>query len=329
MKSWIESFLSERQQAVLVDGVKSDVLPVESGVPQGSVLGPSLFLLYISDLPSSLQSTTRLFADDTMCHNTIHKHADQSVLQSDLDALAIWEERWSMEFHPQKCSTLSAKKSDSKLTPSYVLHDHIIENVDNTKYLGVTIQSNFKWNGHIENTYKKANKTLGFLRRNLKIGNKKTKATAYKTLIRPILEYASPVWDPHQTDEVETLNKIQRRAARWVSNRFRQTSSVESIILELKWPSLQDRRTKAGLETFYKYHNIITINSKYAPKPSSKRLSRRRNNSCAYDIPNCRTSYWQKSFFPRTIPEWNHLPEDVASTETLDLFKSRLAALLF
>ena len=93
VKSWIESFLSERQQAVLVDGVKSDVLPVESGVPQGSVLGPSLFLLYITDLPSPLQSTTRLFADDTMCHNTIKKSTDQSVLQSDLDALAVWEER--------------------------------------------------------------------------------------------------------------------------------------------------------------------------------------------------------------------------------------------
>ena len=329
VNSWIEGFLADRQQVVLVNGTKSGLLPVESGVPQGSVLGPSLFLLYINDLPANIRSTTRLFADDTMCHNVTRSKTDQEVLQKDLNALSIWEKQWSMDFHPQKCSTLCTSKKSTKLTPAYTLHGHTIENVASTKYLGVTIQENLNWNDHITTTCKKANKTLGFLRRNLKIGNKKVKETAYKTLVRPILEYASPVWDPHQVDDTDSIDKIQRRAARWVNNRFRRTSCVEKMIEDLKWPSLKDRRKKARLEMFYKYHNkLVTINSKYCPKPSVSRLGRRRNNSCAYNIPQTRTLYRQSTFFPRTIPEWNHLPEDVVSASTLDLFKSRLAATL-
>ena len=329
VNSWIEGFLADRQQAVLVSGIKSGLLPVESGVPQGSVLGPSLFLLYINDLPANIRSTTRLFADDTMCHNVIKNKTDQTVLQRDLDALSIWEKQWSMDFHPQKCSTISASRKSTKSIPSYTLHGHTIENVDSTKYLGVTIQENLSWNGHISSMCKKANKTLGFLRRNLKIGNKKMKETAYKTLVRPILEYASPVWDPHQADDIDSIDKIQRRAARWVNNRFRRTSCVDKMLQDLKWPSLKIRRKKARLEMFYKFHNkLVTINSKYCPKPSTQRLGRRRNNTCAYNIPQTRTLYRQSTFFPRTIPDWNHLPEEVASASSLDLFKSRLAALL-
>ena len=324
---WIQSFLENRQQAVVVDGVKSGLLPVESGVPQGSVLGPSLFLLYINDLPQTIQSSTRLFADDTMCHNTVNHQNDQAVLQSDLDALSTWEHQWSMEFHPQKCSNMSASKKDLKLNAAYTLHGHTLENVKSTKYLGVNIQNDLKWDGHIDSICNKANRTLGFLRRNLKIGNKKTKETAYKTLVRPLLEYAAPVWDPSDKDEIQQIEKVQQRAARWVSHRFRHTSSVDTMIQDLKWPSLQQRRKKARLETFYKYHSgLITINSKYKPKPSSRRLSRRQNNSQNYNVPSCRTKYRQMTFFPRTIPEWNHLPEDVVAAKTLDSFKSRLAA---
>ena len=328
--SWIQSFLECRQQAVVVEGTKSSLLPVESGVPQGSVLGPSLFLLYINDLPLNLNSTTRLFADDTMCHNRVTCRNDQTVLQTDLNALATWEHQWSMEFHPQKCSTMSATKTDEKLDPAYSLHGHTLENVSTTKYLGITIQDNLKWENHITSTCNKANRTLGFLRRNLRIGNKKTKEKAYKSLVRPILEYASPVWDPYLNEEIQQLEKVQRRAARWVQHRHRQSSCVDSMLQDLKWPSLQLRRKKARLETFYKFHNnLITINSAYKPTPSKRRLSRRQNNSKFYDIPTCRTLYRQKTFFPRTIPEWNHLPEDVVAAETLDCFKSRLAAIIF
>ena len=119
------------------------------------------------------------------------------------------------------------------------MHGYTIEDVTATKYLGVNIQDNMKWGTHINTVTNKANKTLGFLRRNLKIGNRKTKETANKALVRPILEYAATVWDPYTENEISSIEKVQRRAARWVSNRRRQISCVSSIRDSLEWPSLQ------------------------------------------------------------------------------------------
>ena len=258
-----------------------------------------------------------------MCSKTIMKKKDEQVLQEDLHSLTTWEEKWSMEFHPQKCSTLRVSRKRHKVAPAYELHGQILENVHTTKYLGVNIQDNMQWETHIDSITKKASKILGFVRRNIKIGNKKAKENAYKALVRPLLEYAATVWDPYTTKEIEALEKIQQRATRWVSNRHRRTSCVDSII----WPSLQQRRKKARLEMFYKFHHgLISISSAYLPKPSDNRLSSRTNNNLNYDIPTCTTRYRQMTFFPRTIPEWNKLPQEVVTAESLDCFKSRLAS---
>ena len=177
-----------------------------------------------------------------------------------------------------------------------------------------------QWEPHIDSTTKKASKT--FFRRNFKIGNKKTKETAYKALVRPLHEYAAPVWDPYTANEIEALEKIQRRTARWVSNSHRQTSCVDSILEQLDWPPLQQRRKKARLEMFYKFHHgLISISSKYLPKPSKSRLSSRNNNNQSYDIPTCTTRYRQMAFFPRTKQ-----PQEVVTAKSLECFKSRLAS---
>ena len=195
-----------------------------------------------------------------------------------------------MEFHPAKCSTLSATRSRQKLEPSYQLHGQQLENVPTIKYLGVEIQGNLNWSNHITSITNKANKTLGFVRRNLKVGNKRAKETAYKALISPKLEYAASVWDPHTQADIKTLEKLQRRAARWVTSRYRQTSCVDSILTNLDWPTLQNRRKKARLELFYKFHKgLVTINSRHLPTRSNNRRSSRKNNSSCYDIPSSRT----------------------------------------
>ena len=262
-------------------------MPVECGVPQGSVLGPGLFLTYINDLLAGIKSKVRLFADDTMCSKTIKKAEDQRTLQEDLDSLTTWEEQWSMDFHLQKCSKLSAT-CKRKVIPAYELHEHILENVSMTKYLEVTIQDGLRWVSHISSTTSKANKTLGFLRRNLKIGNKKTKKTAYKALVRPLLECAATVWDPYTASEIQAIEKVQRRAARWVSNRHRQTSCINTMLDALNWPTPQKRRRRAWLEIFYKFHyGLVSINSSFLPKPLGSRLSSRKNTTCSYDIPSC------------------------------------------
>ena len=182
VNKWIENFLSDRRQSVLVEGASSTYAAIESGVPQGSELGPSLFLLYINDLPCNLNATARLFADDTLCHSTVSSPDDQQALQRDLDSLSQWEQKWLMTFHPDKCQCLQMTKKRTTLQSYYQLHGHTLNNTEETKYLGVTITKDLRWDSHVDSVVSKANKTLGFLRRTLKIGSFTTKERAYKAL---------------------------------------------------------------------------------------------------------------------------------------------------
>ena len=163
----------------MVNGARSDFIDVLSGVPQGSVLGPWLFLIYINDVPDQLISHVRLFADDTATYDIISLSEDQKSLQNNLDKLAEWENRWDMLFHPEKCVALTVSRKRKVLQSEYNLHGHILEHVKSVKYLGVTISSDLTWSEHITNICGKANKTLGFIRRNLKISSKGIKEIAY------------------------------------------------------------------------------------------------------------------------------------------------------
>ena len=127
------------------------------------------------------------------------------------------------------------------------MHGQKLQEVVESQYLGVIHQQDGTLSRHIEETVKKANRTLGFLCRNLKIGSKRTKNLAYKTLVRPILEYASPVWDPHQKQDIDEIEKVQRRAARFVQNRHRNTSSVGEMLQQLEWPTLEERRKNSRI----------------------------------------------------------------------------------
>jgi hypothetical protein len=180
VNSWIASFLSNRQQSVLVNGERSASVAVDSGVPQGSMLGPSLFLLYINDLPEGLSSTARLFADDTACHKDVNNVSDQERFQEDLDTLASWEQRWKMLFHPQKCSVVHLTRCRQILHFDYQLHSHKLQTESQVKYPGVTISNDLRWSHHINNISARANRTLGFLRRNIKLNCKSIKESAYK-----------------------------------------------------------------------------------------------------------------------------------------------------
>lgn len=180
---------------MVVDSTKSYTASVLSGVPQGSVLGPSLFLFYINDLAQDLKSTVRLFADDTIAYIAIKSNEDTRTLQEDLDKLSNWERTWQMEFHPEKCKVIRITRNRTNIIKSnYHLHGHTLQVVDKAKYLGITICHDLRWNEHISNITNKANRSLAFLRRNLRISCPKLKSTAYKALVRPLLEYSSTVW---------------------------------------------------------------------------------------------------------------------------------------
>ena len=156
-----------------------------SGVPQGSVLGPCLFLHYINDLPEGIGSTVRLLADDTVMYLTIASQTDSHKLQTDLNNLAKWEKRWQMQFHPDKYQVLRIINKRNPIIFNYTLHDHILATVTQAKYLGVTITNDLNWKQHVENITKSANKALGFLRRNLRINSVKAKKTSISNLCPP------------------------------------------------------------------------------------------------------------------------------------------------
>ena len=189
---WIRSFLNDRVQHVAVDNKASDVAPVTSGVQQGSVLGQIIFLVFINDMPECINSKCRLFEDDSIVYRTITSVADSTALQNDLDSLHEWEVTWGMSFNPSKCNTMNIARETKVARTDYTLKGKVLKCVESAPYLGVT-SSSLTWNHHIKTTAAKANKILGFVKRNLKVTCKKAKILAYQTLVRPKLEYCSTV----------------------------------------------------------------------------------------------------------------------------------------
>ena len=235
INSWIGSWLANRTQSVVIDGQHSESVSVESGVPYGSVLGPGLFIYYINDLPEGLNSIVRLFADDTTAYLVIVNPQDAEKIQDDLTTTGLWEVLWKMKFHATKCNVIIVTSKRKPLKSEYKLRDHTLAKVTSAKYLGVTITEDLKWNTHINHTCAKANRTLGFLRRNLNIGSVAIKQQAYFTLVRPLVEYASTVWDPHTQRNIQKLNMVQRQAACYFPNRHRNRPSVSDMLYGLNW----------------------------------------------------------------------------------------------
>ena len=158
---------------------------------------------------------------------------DCQKLQDDLKRLEAWEKEWLMEFHPAKCHVLWITRKKSTATFPYTLHGEVLREVTSAKYLGITISNHMSWNNHIESTAAKANRKLGFLKRNIKVKDRDLKEKAYKAIVRPTTEYCATVWDPYYLNQATTLEKVQRWAARWVTGRFHNTSSVSSMLNDL------------------------------------------------------------------------------------------------
>ena len=161
---WIASWLSERFQKVVLDGQASDQVPVLSGVSQGSVLGPVLFLIFINDLPDSIRSSIRLFADDCVLYRNIKTLTDCQILQDDLNSLGQWETDWQMKLNVAKCHSMGVTRHlpSNQIHFNYSLHQQTLEQVESAKYLGITITDNLEWGQHVSEMSSKATKTLGF-----------------------------------------------------------------------------------------------------------------------------------------------------------------------
>ena len=287
--------------------------------------------LYINDLPETiLHSSVKLFADDCILYKAIHTPDDARKLQEDLCALEDWQHKWLMKLNASKCFVMrvSHPRRNKIITP-YQLHNHILSSVEHHKYLGITIQSDLKWHQHIQSIASKANQTLALLKRNLRTPSNHLKERAYLSLVRPKLEYATTVWNPHLISDKNTLEKVQRRAARYVKGVYMYDASVTQMLNELQWESLESRRNQFCLIMLY---NILKQNTylpptlipEFHPQSSQYQLQTRSYHMFRLTEPFCNTNTYMYSFIPFASKLWNSLPSYIIESPTIDSFKLAL-----
>ena len=321
--AWVSEFLQGRTQQVVVDGAVSGMSDVHSGVPQGTVVGPLLFLLYINDLPDCVKSNVRLFADDCLLYREIVTCEDQAALQEDLLALEKWTLDWGMKFNPGKCTVLTVSRGPQVHSKMYSLCGVVLQSVTEAKYLGVCLSSDLHWSNHINTITSKANSTLGLLRRNLSRCPIQLREQAYIALIRSRLEYCAAIWDPHLIKDISRLEAVQRRAARFVKQDHDPYSSVTTMLQELHWLTLQERRQDLRLAFLFQIvHGKVAVEAEDYLTKADPRTRSHHNHKYKHYTTNC--AQYKNSFFVRTVPQWNNLTEACISAETLPAFKASL-----
>jgi len=216
---WLSDYLTSRFQRVLVNGTHSAWLPVTSGVPQGSILGPLLFLLYINDLPTVLSHDTicAIFADDTKICRHMRTQHDFNALQLDINNLHAWSKVWGLKFNETKCTVLSIKRNHKPTLFNYTMANAPLPRETNMNDLGIIVNEHLKWNNHIDNICTKANQRLWLVYRTL--GNnttQKAKLVTYMAMVRSLLEYATPVWSPNTKENLIRLESIQRKGTNYI-----------------------------------------------------------------------------------------------------------------
>ena len=329
---WFESYLCNRKQRVVIEGQCSDWRTITSGVPQGSVLGPLLFLIYINDITDDLASLPLIYADDT----TLLEIVDDPVvsagrLNSDLHKISVWADKWLVRMNPVKSrNVIFSLKRNKQVHPPLFLSSNIVKDVESHTHLGLTLQSSMSWRKHIVRVFEKASKRLNMLKFVRFKVDRSILTSLYKSLIRPLMEYGDVIWNNCYDCDSALLDGVQYEAARLVTGAIKGTSSAR-LYKELAWESLSNRRKLHLLCQFYKIVKNLApyYLSELLPKLSSERTNYRLRSRENFTQFLCRTSRFQKSFFPSAITGWNSLDIDVRNSVSLPTFKAKLRSTLF
>ena len=326
--AWFNNYLEGRLQRVVINGAHSDLLPVTSGVPQGSILGPLLFVIFINDMPSCVSPVTRiaLFADDAKLYRTISSTDDQVALQNDLNALNNWSKTWDIDFNAKKCVVLQVKtrKRHHVASVDYKLGDHNLLSVASQNDLGIIVTNNLNWKMHINQMICKANRILGLIRHTCNdVKDPLTRKILYLAHVRPILEYGSEIWNPSTKGLITAIERVQRRATRFI---LQSSAPYEERLKELNLSSLEDRRKfKDNILLFKGLYGMSFISLQDRVNFRGTESISLRSSDSPTIIPNkCNTNIFKQTFFNRVYNSWNDLPADVRNVQIFQYFKSGL-----
>ena len=316
---WIENWLINRKQRVVINGKASNWTNVTSGVPQGSVLGPILFLVYINDIDEGLTCIISKFADDTKIANTVVSNNEAKEMQNNLDKLTNWAKTWQMSFNTDKCKVLHIGYRNVKT--NYLMNGSQLQNTDEENDLGVTISSNLKPSKQCSEVVKKANKLVGFIGRSIEYKSKATIVTLYNSLVRPLMEYCVQAWCPYYQKDIAKLERVQRRVTKMIPSL--RNKPYEERLKELDLFSLQHRRIRGDLIQVFKIIRGID-NMDYSKYFAIDNSNYTRGNGCKIIGKSFNSNESKNFFFNRIVNLWNGLPREVIECSTVDTFKRHL-----
>ena len=319
---WIENWLRERRQRVVINSKASGWAPVTSGVPQGSVLGPLLFIIYINDIDEGIVSRISKFADDTKLGTDVSTPEKVEQLQLDLQKLGEWSDKWQMPFNAAKCKVMHIGYRNPQ--SEYFIQGKALESTDSEKDLGVVITSDLKFSKQCIAVEKKAQKLLGYIKRQFSYRNKEIVLSLYNSLVRPHLEYAVQFWSPSYRKDIRRLERIQARATKLVPEL--RHMCYEDRLKELNLFSLETRRLRGQLiEVFKILRGFDNVDYRCLFQLSEGRT---RNNGYKLELKRYNGDLCGNFFSYKICSSWNALPSDVVNSDSVEQFKTRLDKVL-
>ena len=336
-----QNYLSNRKQRVVLKRTFSDYSSIESGVPQRSVLGPLLFLVYINDLERNIKSNVKIFADDTM-YFSIVKYPEISAndLNHDLDVIYQWAHQWKLEFNPdptkQATEVLFSCKTSNPNHPQIMFNGTVVAKINEQKHLGLILDSSLSFKKHLNDKIIKAKKNIGIIKHLSTFLPHKTLDQMYKALVRSHLDYCDIIYHIPSvqtqigvtlTDLKEKAEKIQYQAALAVSGAW-QGSSLSKLYEELGWESLTERR---WCRRILQIHKIVSNNTPSYLKdklPRHRRPLYSQNNNNTFHEIRRRSSRYMSSFFPDAITSWNNVITHFDNIPSINILKDHILSLI-
>ena len=324
---WIEDFLSDRTQFVSIDNEKSSTIDVTSGVPQGSVLGPTLFIYYINDLPDMTDCKVKIFADDSKIYQELSSPEDQSKLQEGIDALVDWSRTWLMKFNSNKCKVLHLGKNNPNHTYTMSNGSDTVElgTTSCEKDLGVYVDPLLEFDKHIDECTKKGRRMSGMIVRNISHKCNEIMIPLYSSFVRPHLEYANTVWHPYKRKNIDKVEKVQRHFTKTISGLSDKKYPERLKILKL--PSIEFRQFRGDMIEVYKLtHNLYDPTSTNTLFKFSE-IKSTRQHPFKLIINSPPNTVKSKMFFSNRVTHvWNSLPADLVCADSTNSFKNKFDA---